>query len=445
MNKRTCCLLNLLLIVPMMLIISGSLLPVNAGLLGTNSYKYITSFKCANTVYCSVNGNDANDGLTESTPKKNPIPFLESGGYKVLLKSGDTFKFSSGICINSNTQLSIYGGKKRATIDFTQQSVSSFEQYSNDNNIFRIRLNNSDIDTGWIRVAGAKNINWQKVDSVSNLKKNNDFCIDESNHLLLIKSNSSLSGQKIEYALDTNGIQVINDGRNIIIDNIEVTGIGKHGISICSGNNILVNHCYVHDIGSSYLDKQNKGKYGNGIQIWATDSHNVFIVNNYVENCYDAGITAQITNEASENNSDTLLFEGNYVKNCNYCFEFFQYGTTYSINNMIVRNNVFEGARDISNGYRDSTAFTSFMCIWGCDNNKSDIDIYSNYGYNTSFSGIAFGGNPQPWCKVHDNYIACSQHDIKNGNDDILSSNTINTNIQSKRKKQIAAIKSSAQ
>ncbi len=417
---------------------------VQASSSGASSYNYIAPFECATTLYFSSNGDDANDGLSPSTPKQNPKPFLESGGNNILLKSGDIFNLSSGIRVNSNTKLSVYGGKKRARLDFSQQSLSCFEQSSFDNSIFVLKLNNSDIDTGWIRINGFKQNNWQKVAGISNLQNNNDFCIDNSNGLLYIRSSSPLAGKTILYALDSNGVQIASGAQNIIIDSIEITGTGKHGISISSGNNILVNHCYVHDIGSAYLNKANKGKFGNGIQIWATDSHNVFITKNHVENCYDAGITAQITNEAFLNNSDTILFEENYVKNCNYCFEFFQYGTTHSIKNMVVLNNVFEGAKDTTNGYRDYTPYTSLMCIWGCECSESDIDMYSNYGYNTSYSGIAFGGSPGPWCKVHDNYIACSQDSIKNGNEDIFATNTININATSKYKSKISSIISSA-
>ncbi|WP_034451995.1 right-handed parallel beta-helix repeat-containing protein [Butyrivibrio sp. AE2032] len=399
------------------------------------SYSYITPFECGSTLYFSSKGNDANDGLSSSTPKLNPQPYLASGGCNVLLKSGDTFNFSSSIKIASNTQLSVYGGNKRAKLNFVQDCVSNFEPTGFDSTVYMIKLNNADIDTGWIRIDGGS-INWQKVAAPSG--KNNDYYIDASTGMLYIKSSKPLSGKKMKYALDSNGLQIADGAQNVIIDKMEITGTGKHGISITSGNNILVNRCYVHDIGSAYLNKGNKNKYGNGIQIWATGSHNCFIVNNYVENCYDSGITAQITAEAFQENSDNIVFDGNYVKNCNYCFEFFQYGTAHSIKNMTVMNNIFEGAKDITNGYRDSTAYTSLMCIWGCDSSESSIDIHSNYGYNTSYSGLAFGKNQRPWCRVHDNYIACAPSAIINGNDEFFATNTVNTGAVSKYKSQIS-------
>lgn len=389
----------------------------------SSSYDYIQPFECGSTLYFSSKGNDANDGLSSSTPKQNPAPFLESGGYCVLLKSGETFNFSSSIRVGSNTQLSVYGGKKRAKLNFLQESSSVFEQDVNDSSIYTIKLNESAIDAGWISIDGYNN--WQKVASVGNLANNNDYCIGDTNGLLYIRSSSVLTGKKLKYALDANAIQVASGANNVVINKIEITGAGKHGISISSGNNILVNRCYVHDIGNSYLNKQKKNKYGNGIQIWATDSHNIFITNNYIENCYDTGITAQITADAFKNDSDNLLFEGNYVNNCNYCFEFFQYGKAHAIRNMTVRNNILEGAKDITNGYRASTSYTSLICLWGCDNNESSIDIYGNYCYNTNYYGIAFGGKPLSWCRVYDNYIACTPEKIKNGNEEIFVSNII--------------------
>ena len=338
------------------------------------------------TLYFSTSGSDSNDGLSASSPKRNPEKYLKDGNYTILLKSGDTFFFNSSLSLGSNVKLSTYG-EGRAACAFQKVTTNTFKPSNYGQNIYSVKLNNNDTDTGWISIDGTRN--WKKKLSNS-LENDNEYYIDTTNGLLFLRSDTKdLTGKNLTYASAGNGI-VISSGNNCYINNIEISGSGYHGVSIVNYSNVLIQNCFIHDIGGG-IQKGVGVKYGNGLQIWATNSSNIYIYKNIVTNCFDAGLTAQI-DDTQKHNSENIIFANNLVEHCNYGVEFFQYGTSYSLKDIVVDNNIIFDSKDITNGYRftkSSTDYTAFICLWGFDNHNDSIVFKNNLGLKSQNYAIS--------------------------------------------------------
>lgn len=344
------------------------------------------SISTEKTMYFSANGNDNNSGLDKDHPKKDPTSYIKKGNITVLLKSGDTFSFDHTIYLGSNVVISTYGGNSYAAVSLIQKSTSSFEVYDTSNDIYCADLNENVTDTGWISTN--KQINWKRVMSFE-LTNNDEYYVDQTNKKLYIKSNNNLIGKHYLFAT-SNNIFELNRGNNCLIEKLEVVGSGRHGISILGYNNIVVRNCYVHDIGGG-LHITTGSKYGNGIQIWSTETNNVYIYNNYVTDCFDAGITAQIDSTAHKD-SNNIVFANNAVERCNYNFEFFQRGAEYCMKNIVVANNIFRDAEDITNGYRlnqSKTDYTALFCLWNNENPNTNVTIKNNFAVSSQAYGIS--------------------------------------------------------
>lgn len=347
-----------------------------------------SSFLPQTVYYFSTSGSDSNDGLSASTPKQNPVPYISAGNCKCLLKSGDVFSFQDSINVGTYLVLSTYGGSTRAGLSFIINSDDQLKLSDPQNSIYSLSLNSHNPDTGWISIDGE--IYWKRLLSNS-LTKDKEYYVDKTSHMLYIKSTSkNLEGKTVRYSLANNGLSIINR-QKVLIENMEIAGAGSHGISIMQSSSVLVNNCYIHDIGGSIHASSGK-KYGNGIQIWANNCNDIGIYKNIITNCFDAGLTTQIgdTQQASSTNH---YFVNNLVESCCYGFECFHTSKNYPLQNVVVSNNIFSDMRDITEGYRltvSSTDYIAFLCLWDYVNPNSNILIDHNFGYKSQGFAISY-------------------------------------------------------
>lgn len=338
--------------------------------------------------YFSATGDDKNNGLTPDYPKKNPSSYIKAGNCQCLLKSGDTFFSNYGFNASSNLVISTYGGTERAAISLIRNDVGPISSYDPSNNIYTVALDKYSQDIGWLKINNSKS--WKKVLSLNNLTNNNEYFVDRPNKIIYIKSNDNIEGQTVDYSCNWNALN-INGINNVIVENIEFSNAGTHGIFITYASNILINNCYVHDIGGA-IQQSTGVKYGNGIEVWANGCSNIIIYNNIVSDCFDAGITAQID---SSQNTDTknIFVINNLIEKCNYGFECFHSSTSNTIKKLVIENNLFYDEKDITGGYRltqSSTNFTGFLCMWDYSNPNSTISINNNYGFKTQTNAISY-------------------------------------------------------
>lgn len=362
----------------------------------SQSQAIINSIITPQTLYFAADGNDDNSGLDSKHPKKNPTDYLRNGNCKLLLKSGDIFTPNYNLSVGSNTYVSTYGGTQRAVINWVPINSTPFELFDADNGIYYApidKITDEHYKISWIKTQGNNTVNWQKVFSYSELSNDKSFYSDKDKKIIYIKSSDNLSGCKFAFASSAGGITVKNSS-NCLIDNLEIVG-GGLGININNSNNIVIKNCYVHHVGGIEGINQSNGtyyRYGNGIQIWADNTHNICICNNYVSDCFDAGISPQISG-AGHKPSDSIFIYNNYVDRCLYCIEFYENNPEKNIplTNVFITNNILTNAMDITNGFRYATyGFTSYLCSWQSVCDKTRFTISNNLGYGTSEFACAF-------------------------------------------------------
>ncbi|MCQ2450063.1 MAG: right-handed parallel beta-helix repeat-containing protein, partial [Clostridia bacterium] len=109
--------------------------------------------------------------------------------------------------------------------------------------------------------------------------------------------------------------------KNVTVENLCIKYGGEHGISLRAGvsalNNIGIRNCEVGFIGGS-VQNGSETRYGNGIEVWKS-CDGVTIENNWVYECYDAGITHQGSASPVQQN---ITIQNNLVEYCAYSIEY---------------------------------------------------------------------------------------------------------------------------
>lgn len=299
-------------------------------------------------LYFSVDGNDDNSGANENSPKKDPSAFISCDNTAILLKSGDVF-FTPGYTVNAghNVLITTYGGEKKAVIDGTQKSNSSYAQYKS--GIYQVNLNARDIG-GLIEDGG---YNYKRVSKMEYLKNDGEYFYDTDNGVLYRKSSKDLTGNVATYTFgyySSAGIGIIEGSEGITVSNLEIRNFANHGIAIGGEtNDISIIGCYVHHIGGCN-GYGGGARQGNAIQGWCDSENNITITDNVCEYVIDAAITFQDIYTGAQGNSSNLIIKNNYTNNCFYGIELFNL-TDKTVDCSIYDNYLFN-CIDISGGYR---------------------------------------------------------------------------------------------
>ena len=133
-----------------------------------------------------------------------------------------------------------------------------------------------------------------------------------------------------------------------VIDNVCVRYTGAHGIATSSGtHDAKVTNCEIGLLGGSR--QHDTTRYGNGVEI-QLGGKNITVKNNYVYQCYDAGITFQSWNSADmDTYYDGIDFNENLIETCFYNIEFFSTqpdrgGHYTELHNISIKNNILRFA-----------------------------------------------------------------------------------------------------
>lgn len=414
----------------------------------SSAQRIIDSISTAKTLYFSTSGKDSNSGLDPDHPKKNPTDYLRNGNCTLLLKSGDIFTLKYALTVGGNTKVSTYGGEQRAVINWVPINSSTFQVYDAANNIYYApidKLTSSHYKVAWLKIEDINSVDWQKVFSYNDLNRNMDFYSDTNQRILYVKSNTDLTGRSFAFASDAGGFVVQNSNR-YLLENLEIIGAGL-GINICNASDVVIRNCYVHHVGgvADYNSSNNSYfRYGNGIQIWATNTNNIYVHDNYVSDCFDAGITPQISGTGHKP-SDSIYLYDNYVDRCLYNIEFFEHNRERNVplTNVVVQNNILTNAMDITNGYRYATyGYTSYFCAWSSLCDETNFTISNNIGYGTKDYAFAFyEASPDDVNTIDDNTLVVmnkndvsdcvKNYDLYSGTDEqIIPSSQLSTDIR---------------
>ncbi len=148
---------------------------------------------------------------------------------------------------------------------------------------------------------------------------------DPGGLVYLCSKNGNPSGRFEEIEFNTRGNVIGVGGDDVTFDNLTVMYGGSHGIGGGTVKNLTVKNCVIGFIGGSiqfYRDGR-VTRFGNGIELYG-GCENFTIENCYVHDCYDAGITHQLS-AGGENgvNHTHVVFADNLIENCVYGIEYF--------------------------------------------------------------------------------------------------------------------------
>ena len=114
---------------------------------------------------------------------------------------------------------------------------------------------------------------------------------------------------------------IITMKSNTVLDNVCIRYAASHGVATEHNmHNVTITNCEIGFIGGSL--QFDRVRFGNGIEI-KMGGQDITVKNNWVYQCYDAGITFQSWNNGKESRYHDIDFSENLIEYCYYGYEFF--------------------------------------------------------------------------------------------------------------------------
>lgn len=318
----------------------------------------------------SSTGSNDNDGLTEAAPVKTiaKANALVGQNGAVLLKRGDLWR--EPFTAKAGTVYTAYGTGAKPVLYASPENGADPEkwflvhedkatgaliwQYTNTNlrDVGTIVLNEGegftmkeipsyDGEKFFIRGNKQKKAFDWKVQLDKNLEhfhaadsalSGGVINIDQARGPLYLRCDNGNPGKifdSIEFNVKDHIIKI--GGDNVTVDNLCLKYTGAHGISSGNVKNLTVTNCEIGWIGGSIQGYNANGntdgsatRYGNGVEVYGScDGYN--IRNCYVYQCYDAGVTHQLSSRAlsGDYREDNIVYANNLITDCVYSIEYF--------------------------------------------------------------------------------------------------------------------------
>ena len=345
----------------------------------------ISTTSADNVYYISTtDGSDENDGHSELFPKKSWEDLLVAGNV-LMFKANDVFVLEKPIYVPSNCIITSYG-KGRAKFTGFHTSTETFVSTATEN-LYSMTLS-KDIDAGYIIIEGETTKNWKRWTAEPSEYKEGEWYLDRTNKILYYYSSTSIEGKTISYSLGSKGI-IISNASNVIVSNIELCDFAYHGVSMeANASYIYINKNYIHDIGGG-IDTQ-RSRYGNAVQMWLTNEHDIYVDENIIADVFDTGITPQGT--SSNDDCYNLYIRRNDVRRCAFMLEYFNStGKTVTAH---FEDNFCYQVKDVSGGYRTpgDYAYThlSFILVWNSTTDDDKVYFKNNICVESDYCALAF-------------------------------------------------------
>lgn len=303
--------------------------------------------KSGRIFYVSERGDDRNDGLSPESAWKT---FCHITAESEELAYGDMVLFEkNGIyrgCLNltSGVTYSSYGDGYKPRLygslhNYAEQALWEKTLYENvwQLNVGHMKdIGNVVFDHG--KAWGMKRLTLQLSDEF-------DFYHDEKEQILYIYVSAGNPGvlyKDIEICCNEHIMRGPQQHmHDILIEDLCIKYTGAHGISFSHGsNNITVRNCEIGYIGGSMMD--DTVRYGNGFEV-VDGCSNILVENNWVYQCYDAGITHQSSYQPGCI-QENIIFRGNLIECCNYNIEYYVSQENGIIKETVYENNILRNA-----------------------------------------------------------------------------------------------------
>lgn len=346
--------------------------------------------------YVSSEGDDANDGLTESTPWRTLRKLGEGlpAGGTGLLRRGDVFygqlKIPAGPSPDSPTTVDAYGSgpapevcgykiPKRDAGTWKPVGDKLWQIDLSDHSRFDGNHDTADGNVGFLRIDGrffGQKSSYKKKQTPS---KQWGFVDDYKCLTVWSEENPAAAAKDIRIAVK---MHLLDSGSNTEVRNIVFRGTGSHGLSVTDPSHVRVSGCGFLEIGGSYLEPKPEWggtRYGNGVQLWRGGS-DVVVTNCVFADIYDVAFTMQGPNPLRS--WENVHVVDCVVTNCTQCFEVWARDCKPGVG---YRNCTFNRNRCIGTGFgwgydvRPNPNTSSPILAFSLDTDVCDIQIADNY------------------------------------------------------------------
>ncbi|MBQ7038845.1 MAG: right-handed parallel beta-helix repeat-containing protein [Clostridia bacterium] len=311
--------------------------------------------KGAKVIYLSPNGNDDNDGLSPATPFKTlerlSWEMLDQGTY-VCFERGGTWRgeiwAAPGVTYTAygeGAKPEIRGSLYDGAVDGNWEEVAP--------NIWRYSQKFKD-DVGMIVMNGGEEngikmlmdyseeqtkevVSKRDWNGYTSLEKNYEFVHDFGDrytnknnpkggyvYLYCDKGNPAKIWNSIEF-VTLGAIIRIGNGANVTIDNLCLK-YRNYGVTANTCENLRIQNCEIGWIGGCiwrYSESGVASRCGNGVEIYG-GCKNFVCDNNWVYQCYDAGLTQQYSSGGDQDIiMDGVHYTNNVIEKCVYSIEYF--------------------------------------------------------------------------------------------------------------------------
>ena len=320
--------------------------------------------------YVSEKGNDEKDGLTPESAWKT-IKRVNADAGEVAY--GDTVLFERGGIYRGSTKLisgvtyGSYGQGEKPCLygSLRNYAEESLWEATSTEHIWKLNVGTMK-DIGNLVFDHGKA--WAMKRLEMTLSEDFDFWHDQEGQELYLYSSTGNPGLVYE------DIEVCSNDhimygptqymKDILIENLCLKYPGAHGICFRHGSkNITVRNCEIGYIGGSMLDET--VRYGNGFEV-VDGCCDILVENNWVYQCYDAGITHQSSFQpgcVQEN----IVFRGNLIEYCNYNIEYYVSEENGIIEDTVYENNILRYAGfgfGSENRIGSDTSVLSHICCY---------------------------------------------------------------------------------
>ena len=281
----------------------------------------------ARVYYISNDGNDSNDGRTPKTAwaslsKASSVKGSSGTKTYVLFERGGLWR---GQLVTSNhVTYSAYGSGDKPKLYASPFDAGGSKNKSkwveSSNNIWTITSSQLKDDVGALIFENSSYAT--KKLKIADVKSDLQFYHDYTNGVIYLysTSNPATRFESIEFNAGKN---VISAKSYVTIDNLCIKFGGRHGVGAATAFELTVKNCEFGWIGGSlHRPGQSNTRLGNAVEIYGYCS-DYTVIDNYIYQIYDAGITQQITlTDNTLRKQERVLYSGNVIENCNYSIEY---------------------------------------------------------------------------------------------------------------------------
>lgn len=344
------------------------------------------------TYYVSPNGNDNNNGQSPEQAWKTIQNVTADAG---ILKAGDKVLFErkgiyrGSIKAATGVTYSAYGQgyKPRLYGSLKNYAVPEIWKQTSNPSIWALEVGNmSDIGN----VVFDHGLAWTMKRLEPDIKEDFDIYHNREEGILYLyfkDGNPATVYNDIEVCSNDHIIWGGQHMHDITIDNLCIKYCGAHGICFAhDSKNITVRNCEIGYIGGSMLDET--VRYGNGFEV-VDGCCDILVENNWVYQCYDAGITHQSSNPAGCVQK-RITFRRNLVEACNYNIEYYVDTKNSLIEDTIYEENVLKNAGygfGSRNRIGSNTSVLSHICCY-CRNIPGKNFVIKNNILDTSLRNL---------------------------------------------------------